>query len=81
MPEPKAFSSVVDPNDVLTPAEVAKRLKVKIGWVFEKTRSNCPNPLPCYRVGRYLRFNWVTVSSWLNSCSDRPAPRRKAVGR
>jgi excisionase family DNA binding protein len=58
---------VVSPSDILTPIEVAKRLKVTKAWVYEKMRSTCANPLPCYRVGRYLRFNWVDVSAWLES--------------
>jgi excisionase family DNA binding protein len=58
---------IVSPSDILTPTELARRLKVKKPWVYEKMRSTCANPLPCYRVGRYLRFNWIDVSSWLES--------------
>jgi excisionase family DNA binding protein len=56
---------VLDPNDLLTPDELAARLKVHKSWVFEKTRRRCSDPLPCIRVGRYLRFNWPDVVEWL----------------
>lgn len=56
----------IDPNQILTLAELAERLKVSERWVYEKTRRRSPNPLPTIRIGRYLRFNWISVSAWLN---------------
>jgi hypothetical protein len=57
------------PSDLLTPAELAERLKVPKSWVFEQTRRRAKvrnaNPLPCIRLGKYLRFSWVQVSEWL----------------
>jgi hypothetical protein len=62
-------TETLDPQDILTPGELAKRLKVSESWVFEKTRTRAAvrdaEPLPCLRVGRYLRFHWPTVSAWL----------------
>jgi hypothetical protein len=58
----------LEPGDILTPEELAKRLQVKIGWVYEKSRSrgnHSGNPLPVLRCGRYLRFDWQAVSQWL----------------
>jgi predicted DNA-binding transcriptional regulator AlpA len=57
----------VDPENILTLAELAQRLKVSERWCYEKTRSRCLTPLPCIRIGRYLRFDWVRVSAWLES--------------
>lgn len=57
--------SPVDPSQILTLAELAERLKVSERWVYEKSRRRCLNPLPCIRIGRYLRFDWSSVSSWL----------------
>lgn len=58
-----------DPADWLTPDELAQRLKVKKGWVFEQTRERAmvrnKNPLPCRRMGKYLRFSWVQVCQWM----------------
>jgi len=55
----------VDPSQILTIAELAERLKVSERWVYEKSRRRCINPLPRIRIGRYLRFDWTTVSAWL----------------
>lgn len=59
----------LDPDDILTPAELATRLKVSKTWVFEQTRQRAKvrnkKPLPYIRLGKYLRFSWVQVSLWL----------------
>jgi len=61
--------STINHADLLTPAELAERLKVPKSWVFEQTRRRAKtrnaNPLPCIRLGKYLRFSWVQVSEWL----------------
>lgn len=58
-----------DPADILTPEELAGRLKVSRSWVFEQTRNRAKvrnsNPLPCIRLGKYLRFSWEQVSRWV----------------
>ena len=63
--EPRPF----DPKDILTPDELCKLLKVSRGWVIEKSRRRCANPLPCMRIGKYVRFHWPEVSAWLASTS------------
>lgn len=70
-------SLAVSPADILTPEELAKRLKVPLSWVYEKQRPKHKNPLPTMRIGRYLRFNWADVSAWLKSTSTGRA--RKAA--
>ena len=59
----------LDPGDILTPDELAERLKVAKSWVFEKTRRRAlvrdPDALPCIRMGKYLRFHWPDVCQWL----------------
>jgi excisionase family DNA binding protein len=57
--------SPIDPTQILTLSELAERLKVSERWVYEKTRRRSQNPLPTIRIGRYLRFNWISVSAWL----------------
>jgi excisionase family DNA binding protein len=56
-------------EDILTPEEVAARLKVPESWVYEKTRVRCRNPIPCLRLGRYVRFDWLAVIAWLTEAS------------
>jgi len=57
------------PEDLLTPEELAARLKVSKSWVFEQTRERAKvrnkMPLPCIRLGKYLRFSWVAVCEWM----------------
>ena len=55
----------IDPSQILTIDEVAARLKTSRRWVYEKTRRRSQNPLPVIRIGRYLRFDWTSVSAWL----------------
>lgn len=58
------------PEDILTPEEVAARLKVPESWVYEKTRARCRNPIPCLRLDRYVRFDWNAVITWLTAASN-----------
>jgi len=59
------ISNPIDPSQILTRGELAQRLKVSERWVNEKTCRRSQNPLPTIRIGRYLRFDWVSVSAWL----------------
>ena len=59
------ISPTLRPENILTPEEVAARLKVPESWVYEKTRARCRNPIPCLRLGRYIRFDWNAVINWL----------------
>jgi hypothetical protein len=63
-------TTTLDPRDILTPEELAKRLKVGVSWVYEKSRSRGDHdgrPLPVLRVGRYLRFAWPDVVEWMRA--------------
>jgi hypothetical protein len=55
----------IEPGDILTPADLAKRLQVKISWVYKHTEKGCRNPLPVLRCDGYLRFCWPDVCAWL----------------
>jgi excisionase family DNA binding protein len=61
---------VVDPKDIITPDELAERLKMSRRWISEMTRKRQRNPIPHYKVGRYLRFNWQDVCAWLESTKE-----------
>jgi excisionase family DNA binding protein len=69
------ISPTLKSEDILTPEEVAARLKVPPSWVYEKTRARCRNPIPCLRLGRYVRFDWNAVIKWLSSESQHNAER------
>jgi len=66
-----ATKAVIDPAEILTPEQLAKRLQVTVDWVYEKSRQRGKygngNALPVLRCGRYLRFCWSDVCGWLRS--------------
>jgi predicted DNA-binding transcriptional regulator AlpA len=66
----------INPQDFLTPKELAARLKVKQGWIYEKMRPRQGNPLPVIKMGRFLRFHWPAVSEWLIA-QQRHTPKPK----
>jgi len=49
-------------EDILTPEELAERLKVPVSWVYKKSAASA---FPVLRCGRYLRFSWPEVCAWL----------------
>ena len=59
------------PADLLTPEQLAERLQVKKSWIFEQTRNRAKvrnaHPLPCIRLGKYIRFSWPQVCKWLEN--------------
>jgi excisionase family DNA binding protein len=54
-----------DENYLLTVSEVAEFLRVPVSWVYEQTRSRCPNRIPGFRLGKYWRFSSEDVTAWL----------------
>ncbi len=58
-------SSVFDASQLLTPQELAERLRVPVSWVYEKTRRRSHDSLPTIRLGKYLRFHWPDVAAWV----------------
>jgi hypothetical protein len=63
-------STPMNPEDILTPDQLAERLRVKVTWVYEKNRRRgqySGDPMPCLRLGRYLRFYWPDICTWLRN--------------
>ena len=60
---------------ILTVQQVADLLQIPKGSVYEKTRRRRGGvpPLPCRRVGKYLRFFEAEVMAWLVALPKRPA--------
>jgi hypothetical protein len=52
-------------SEIITPEELAIRLKVPPGWVYEKRRPRCKNPIPAVPLGKIIRFDWAAVVVWL----------------
>lgn len=45
-------------EELLTPQELAKKLKVPETWVYEQSRQN---KIPTHRLGSYIRFDLAEV--------------------
>jgi helix-turn-helix protein len=59
-------SPVVNPEPILTPQDVADRLRFdSTRTVYELTRRRNKRPLPAMKAGRVLRFYWSEVERWL----------------
>jgi excisionase family DNA binding protein len=43
----------ISSNELLTPEELAERLKVPVSWVYESSRTG---KIPTIRIGRHVRF-------------------------
>ena len=67
----------LDAIHILTPEELAERLKVPVTWVYENTRNRAKvrnaDPLPTIRMGKYLRFYWPEIEKWLERRQEEDA--------
>ena len=55
---------------LLTPAELAANLAVKVGWVYRRTQQGAANPVPHIHEGKALRFHWEEVEAWLKAVAE-----------
>jgi len=60
----EALASNGKPGGLLTPEELADRLKVPLTWIYEQSRQG---KIPTHRVGRYIRFNLAEVLASQNN--------------
>lgn len=58
-------------DELLSLDELAARLKISTTTAYGLTRRRAKvrsaNPLPCFKVGKELRFNWTAVVQWLDA--------------
>ena len=66
-PTKSVLNPIVLSDEILTPAEVAARLKVPPKTVYEFTRKRQGGrvPLKALRAGKFLRFRWSDVLQWM----------------
>jgi excisionase family DNA binding protein len=62
---------------ILTPEELAARLKVHKSWVYDQIRSRNQNPLPRLNMGHYLRFDWAKVVEWLTQAPEKTSAKKR----
>jgi len=58
-----------DDSHLLTVQDVAELLQVPVSWVYKHAGPQCPNPLPCMKLGKYLRFRSTDIMAFLRSSS------------
>src|SRR5277367_2810124 len=63
-------TSNISVDDILTPEELAERLKVDVSWIYEKRRPRCKNPIPAIPMGKTIRFDWDKIVSWLQAQAE-----------
>jgi hypothetical protein len=53
--------------EIVDASELARRLSVPKSWILEQTRSRAEDPIPCLRLGKYVRFEWgcPALAKWL----------------
>ncbi len=72
-----------DELEVIDSIELAKRLSVPESWIRSRAnQKRTSDPIPHYRLGRYIRFSWgsVELSDWLSRqlvSTDRVWSRRE----
>lgn len=52
-------------SKLMTPQEVADMLGVKRRFVYAHTAVNSSDPLPFFKLGKFLRFKEDEVIAWL----------------
>ena len=64
---------------ILTVKQVGELLQIPVSSVYEKTRvrRGPAPPLPCRRVGKYLRFFDSEVIAWLTALPQNKLVQRK----
>jgi hypothetical protein len=76
-PTPNAFTGQAP--KILTVKQVGELLQIPPRSVYEKTRARrgAVPPLPCRRVGKYLRFFEAEVLDWLVALPQNQLVQRK----
>jgi len=54
-----------DPDALLTIDEVSKILKVPKSFLYAPCRRKGPDPIPCVKIGKYLRYYLRAVMEWI----------------
>jgi hypothetical protein len=64
--EKSEISAAVMPT-AIDSVELARRLNLPTSWVRNQVRSRASDPIPHFRFGRYVRFEWNSpeLKEWL----------------
>jgi len=53
-------------KQLLNPQQLADLLGVSISFVYDRTQRNAVDPIPHFKLGKYLRFDSEQVQQWLS---------------
>src|SRR5947209_3433530 len=59
--------SPVSLGAILTVQDVAVFLKVPTSWVYDHVRPGCRDPLPSFKMGKYVRFSAADLQDYLDT--------------
>jgi excisionase family DNA binding protein len=57
-------------SELLTIQEMAERLKVRVSWLYARTRQTGSGAIPRIKVGKYLRFRLDEVMDWVQKQNE-----------
>jgi excisionase family DNA binding protein len=63
-------------DELLTARDVAKRLKVSVGWVFAHAEGRRRPQLPSLKLGKSVRFRNEDIEEFLERCRRQMANGR-----
>ena len=65
MPSTQQFQEYPTLNQLLKPQQLAALLGVPTSFIYDRTRQNAPDPIPHFKLGKYVRFDLAQVQEWL----------------
>ncbi len=52
-------------NHLLKPQELAHLLGVHLSFIYDRTQTNAIDPIPHFKIGKYVRFDLQQVEAWI----------------
>jgi len=62
-------------DELLTVREAARLLSVTVSWIYEHTRDDANDRLPCLRLGKYVRFDRADLRAYVDAKRRAPQVR------
>ena len=59
-----------DQAEFLTIVEISTRLKLKPSFFYAPVRRKGPDPIPCLRIGKYIRYRLPDVMAWIEKQNE-----------
>lgn len=60
-----------DQAEFLTVENIADRLKLPVSFFYAPVRRKGPDPIPCLKIGKYIRYRLPDVMSWIEKSQAR----------